>query len=96
MMASPNERESIQKSLDQFRALRQSLGPEASAEQQRYLDEMIAMGERALNAAPPRPWPTRKHPSAFSLSWRRVGAQLLLFFAILVVMLVAYAFLGWA
>lgn len=95
-MTSPNERESIQNSLEKFRALKQNLGPGSSAEQQRYLDEMIAMGERALNTTEPSRWPARNNSRSVSVSWRRIGGQLLLFFAILLVMLLAYALLGWA
>ena len=67
------QRISIERSLEKFKELRKTLGPDASVDQKRYLEEMISMGERALDSTVFRNRTTIEQTSPFSLSWQRVG-----------------------
>ena len=85
----------IEQSLKKFKELRRNLGPDASVDQKRYLDEMILMGEKALGGVVQHSRKTHQHVSPFSLSWWRVGRRLLLIAVVSIVTFGAYAFLGW-
>lgn len=87
----------IEQSLEKFKELRRNLGPNASVDQKRYLDETILMGEKVMDVAVQhnRMVHERVSPSPFSLSWRRVGKRLLLGAIVTIVMFAVYAFLGW-
>ena len=85
----------IEQSLKKFKELRRNLGPDASVDQKRYLDEMILMGEKALGGVVQHGRKTHQHVSPFSLSWRRIGWRLLLIAVVSIVTFGAYAFLGW-
>jgi hypothetical protein len=48
-MKNPTSQEhqgSVEQSLEKFKELRRDLGPDATVDQKRYLDEMIFLGER--------------------------------------------------
>jgi len=94
-MPSQEQPKSIEQSLEKFKELRRNLGPDASVDQKRYFDEMIAMGERARNLAVPNNGVASEWVSPFALSWRRVGRRLLLIAVVFIVTLSAYAVLGW-
>ena len=89
------QRISIERSLEKFKELRKTLGPYASVDQKRYLEEMISMGERALDSTVFRNRTTIEQTSPFSLSWQRVGKSLLVMTVVAILTLAAYAFLGW-
>jgi len=83
----------VEESLEKFRELRRNLDPNATPDQQQFLDEMISSGEKALR--------TLNHDSRieettspFSLSFRRVKKTLLLFAVVMIVMFVFYAVTG--
>ncbi|MBT9511565.1 MAG: hypothetical protein IV104_04375 [Acidovorax sp.] len=86
---------SIEQSLEKFKELRRNLGPDASVDHKRYLDEMISMGEKALDVAVPHSRMVHERVSPFSLSWRRIGKRLLLVAVVFVVTFTVYAFLDW-
>src|SRR3989338_244187 len=61
-MTSQEQKKGIEQSLKKFKELRRNLGPDASVEQKRYLDEMILMGEKSAGrcgSARPKDPPTR-------------------------------------
>ena len=89
------QRISIERSLEKFKELRKTLGPDASVDQKRYLEEMISMGERALDSTVFRNRTTIEQTSPFSLSWQRVGKSLLVMLVVAILTLAAYAFWGW-
>ena len=89
--ASQEQPRSVEQSLEKFKELRRNLGPDATGDQKRYLDEMISLGERALRVAAPHP----RMVSPLSLSWRRVGKLLLLIAILLIFTVALYAVLGW-
>lgn len=85
----------IEQSLEKFKELRRNLGPNASVDQKRYLDETILMGEKVMDVAVQHNRMVHERVSPFSLSWRRVGKRLLLGAVVTIVMFAVYAFLGW-
>lgn len=94
-MASQEQPKSIEQSLEKFKAIRRNLGQDANIDQIRYLDEMISMGEKALDVAVPPNRIAHQPVPPFSLSWRRVGKRLLLVTVVFIVTFAVYAFLGW-
>lgn len=94
-MTSQEQPKSIEQSLEKFKAVRRNLGQDANIDQIRYLDEMISLGEKALDVAVPRNRIAYQRVSPFSLSWRRVGKRLLLVTVVFIVTFSVYAFLGW-
>lgn len=89
------QRTNIERSLEKFKELKKALGPDASVDQKRYLDEMISMGERALDGTVQHKWTAIKPTSPFSLSWQRVKRYLLLMTVVFILTFIAYAFWGW-
>ena len=94
-LTSQEQPKGIEESLEQFKELRRNLGADAAVDQKRYLDEMIRMGEKALEVAVPHNRMARERMSPFSLSWRRVGKRLLLIAVVFIVTFALYAVLGW-
>jgi hypothetical protein len=94
-MTPREQKKCIEQSLKKFKELRRNLGPDASVDQKRYLDEMILMGEKALGSVVQHSRKTHQHVSPLSLNWRRVGRRLHLIAVVSIATFSAYAFLGW-
>jgi hypothetical protein len=95
-MTSQEQRKSIEQSLEKFKAAKRNHGQDANIDQNRYLDEMLSMGEKALDVAVPRNQIAHQPVPPFSLSWSRVGKRLLLVTVVFIVTFAVYAFLGWS
>ena len=97
-MKNPTSQEhqgSVEQSLEKFKELRRDLGPDATVDQKRYLDEMIFLGERAVGVATQHHRMAQKPVSPFSLSWWRVGKRLLLIAVLFIFTVALYVVLGW-
>lgn len=83
----------IEASLEQLRRQRSALPADASTQQKRFLDEMIAIGEERLRALRGASW-SGVSPSPWSLLLQRVGKNLLLFLGVALFMFFVYFVLG--
>ena len=83
----------IEESLAKFREIKDNISPSASAEQKRFLDEMISIGENSLGALNPKS-KTETQKSPFSVSRRRIRETLILFAAVAIIMFFLFYVIG--